>query len=250
LFNERNAANGYDLKDEIEIERTNWKYAMVETGLAMEYSEVVNLGNGLAAATANWLAEKAETGFKESLMSEALLIIPLVEYFTVNERAKGWSLTGEWHEWGEGVQNPSDVNIDLVAERDEDKVLVEFKYLKTSNDRRLIKDLVKLAFRKNADYKRLLLVAYSPSYYGKRGSNLVREITRAGRPIAFHLTKRDLLPEVESDLKIPHSLGGEEAKAVARIMTYDPSVANFGVELVGSAQKAGENVSVLSVSRV
>jgi hypothetical protein len=82
------------------------------------------------------------------------------------------------------------------------------------------------------------------------GSPLVREITCAGRPVALHLTKRDLLPEVRRDLDIPRLLTGDEGEAVARIMTYDPSLAAFAVESVGIARNSGENVSVFSVSRI
>jgi hypothetical protein len=221
----------------------------IETCSPMEHSAIVSLGNGLAAATAEWLAEKAQSGFKESLLSEALLIIPLVEYFTSQ---KEWSLSGEWHESGSNLAKPGDVNIDLVAQRGEEKVLLEFKYLKQANDQRLIKDMVKLALPKNPRYARLLLVAHSSSCQtqGQSKSALVRAIASAGRATAFHLAKRNSLVEATSDLNIKHSLSGGQGEHVSRIMTYDPSLADFAVEPVGDCRKAGENVSVVSVSRI
>jgi hypothetical protein len=186
-----------------------------------------------------------------TLLSEALLIIPLVEYFTSHEKSKEWNLTGEWHE-GSSLAKPGDVNIDLVAERGEERVLLEFKYLKQANDQRLIKDMVKLALPKNANYARLLLVAHSPSCQaqGQSRSALVRAITSAGRPAAFHLAKRDSLVEVTSDLNIQHSLSGDQGEHVSRIMTYDPSLADFTVELVTSCSKIGESVSAFSILRI
>lgn len=218
----------------------------------MEYSALLNLGNGLAAATAKWLAEKAQSGFTESLLSEALLIVPLVEYFNGRERPNEWMLKGEWNECGISLAKPGDVNLDLVAERGAKKVLLEFKYLKQANDQRLIKDMVKLALPKNASYARLLLVAHSRNCraQGQSKSALVRALTLAARPAAFHLTKRNSLAEITSDLNVKHSLSGDEGAHVLRIMTYDPSLADFAVELVGACLNAGENVSVFSVSRL
>lgn len=225
----------------------------METPSLKEHSTIVNLGRGLAVATAEWLAAKAQSGFTESLMSEALLIIPLVEYFAEHEKSKGWNLTGESPELGRGLAKPGDVNIDLVAERGEEKVLLEFKYLKKASDQRLIKDMVKLAFPKSVNHVRLLLVAHSPSCLaqGQSKSPLVRAITSAGRPAAFHLAKQDSLVEVRSELNIEkHPLSGDEGKHVSRIMSYDPSLADFVVEPVGACRNAGENVSVFSVSRI
>lgn len=218
----------------------------------MEYSALLNLGNGLAAATAKWLAEKAQSGFTESLLSEALLIVPLVEFFNGRETSNEWMLKGEWNECGTSLAKPGDVNLDLVAERGAEKVLIEFKYLKQANDQRLIKDMVKLALPKNASYARLLLVAHSPScqILGQSKSALVRAVASAGRPAAFRLAKRNSLVEVASDLNIKHSLSGDQGEHVSRIMTYDPSLADFAVEPVGGCRNAGENVSVFSVSRI
>jgi hypothetical protein len=169
-----------------------------------------------------------------------------------NDRSKLWRLSGEWSESGTNLANRGDVNIDLVAEHGVEKVLVEFKYLKTASDQRLIKDMVKLALPKNANYARLLLVAHSPTYQdqGKSKSTLLRAITSAGRPVAFNLTNRDFLTEVKSDLNIIHSLSGKEGEHVARIMSYDPSVAVFVVELVANCSKARENALVFSISRM
>ncbi|MBR0797975.1 hypothetical protein JQ615_21530 [Bradyrhizobium jicamae] len=224
----------------------------METPSFVEHSKIVNLGSALAMATAEWLAAKAQSGFTESLMSEALLIIPLVEYFTGHGKSTGWNLTGESPELGHGLAKPGDVNIDLVAERGEEKVLLEFKYLKKVGDQRLIKDMVKLAFPKGVNYARLLLVAHSASCqaHGQSKSPLVRAITSADRPAAFQLAKQDSLAKVRSDLDIGHSLTGDEEKHVSRIMSYDPSLADFVVGTVGDCRNAGENVSVFSVSRL
>jgi hypothetical protein len=150
-----------------------------------------------------------------------------------------------------GLAKPGDVNIDLVAERGDEKVLLEFKYLKKASDQRLIKDMIKLAFPKGVNYARLLLIAHSSSCQaqGQSKSPLVRAIASAGRPTAFHLAKESSL-EVRSDLNIEHSLTGDEGKHVSRIMSYDPSLADFVVEPVGGCRNAGENVSVFSVSRI
>ncbi|WP_354256697.1 hypothetical protein [Bradyrhizobium sp. F1.13.3] len=218
----------------------------------MEHSTIVHLGNELAAASAEWLAAKVQSGFKESLLSEALLIVPLVEYFATRATSTEWCLTGEWHESGTSLAKAGDVNIDLVAEHEGEKVLLEFKYLKRANDQRLIKDFVKLALPKNASYTRLLLVAHSPScqHQGESKSALVRSLISAGRKIVFHLAQRDSLPELTSDLNIKHSLTGAEGEHVSRIMSYDSSVADFAVQHIATCPQAEENVSVFSVSRV
>lgn len=224
----------------------------METRSATQHLALANLASGLAAATAEWLAEKAQLGLNESLLSEAMLIIPLVAYFTDHDRSKAWNLIGEWSESGTSLAKAGDVNIDLVAEHGAEKVLLEFKYLKRTNDQRLVKDFVKLVLPKNACYTRLLLVAHSPRCHlqGDSKSTLVRALASAGRKAAFHLSPRGSLPELTSDLSIKHSLSGIEGKDIRRIMNYDPSIADFAVELVGSCHKAGENVTVFSISRI
>lgn len=216
-------------------------------------SDLLDLARGLATATANWLAERTHSGFTESLSNEALLIIPMVEYFMSPQRSKKWDLKGEWHELGISLAKAGDVNIDLVAEHQAEKILLEFKYLKKANDQRLIKDFVKLALPKNADYTRLLLIAHSQNGHnqGQSKSQLVQAITSAGGRAAFHLTMRDSLPEITSDLNKKHSLTvGGEGPNVSKIMKYDPSLSDFAVELVANCRKVGENVSVFSVSRI
>lgn len=221
----------------------------------MQQSELLELASELATATADWLAERTHSGFTESLLNEALLIIPMVEYFMSPQRLKKWDLKGEWHELGISLAKAGDVNIDLVAEHQAERILLEFKFLKKTNDQRLIKDFVKLALPKNATYSRLLVIAHSSSGHiqGRSKSQLLQAII-ARQKVEFHLTLRDSLPEITSDLtqktqKHPLTVGGEGLN-ISRIMQYDPSLSDFAVELVANCSKAQENVAIFSVSRV
>ena len=104
----------------------------------------------LARATAHWLAYKRLSGF-DPMFSEALLIIPIGEYFL----GKGWNITAEKDcqaILGEGKRGY--VNYDVFAEKKDqatrrplEAVLLEMKFFKkgSSNHSRLITDFVKLA---------------------------------------------------------------------------------------------------------
>jgi len=140
-----------------------------------------------------------------------------------------------------------------VAERDEEKVLIEFKYLKKATDQRLIKDMIKLALSSNPSHTRLLLVAHSPvcQNRGQSRSTLVRALASAGQPTNFRLTQcASQVVEVVRDQRIKLFLTSEEGKHASRIMTYDPLLTSFAAEHVASCQNASENVSVFSVSRI
>jgi hypothetical protein len=192
--------------------------------------------------------DEGNSGFDESLLNEALLIIPTVEYFKSLANSPEWKLRGEWHEPGKSL-----VNIDLIAEHAAGIIFLEFKYLKNANDQRLIRDFVKLASADSAGYTRLLLVAHSPSgHFGDQSkSELVKTISSAGRPTAFRLTKREAVLEVTSDLNIrKHPLTGKVQESVCKIMKDDPLLSAFTVELAGNCRRAKQNVSVFLILRV
>jgi len=216
----------------------------------MDQSKVINLGKGLGAATASWLAERTQSGFGESLLSEALLAIPLFEFLRRDPR---WRISGEWCDWRLEGLNKGDVNVDLYAESETERLFMEFKFLKEKslNDQRLIKDMVKLALPNRPEDVRLLVVAHPPSCQTKQQSksNLLREIDATGKPIKFHLTRRDgVAPLVKSCLRT-HSLSGEMGEHVDRIVRCDAGAADFVVERVASERDAEFLVSVYSILR-
>ncbi|TQF29755.1 hypothetical protein [Bradyrhizobium sp. UNPA324] len=216
----------------------------------MDRSEIINLGKSLGATTTSWLAERARSGFDESLLSEALLVIPLFEFLRRDPR---WRISGEWCEWKLAGLNRGDVNIDLYAEGKAEKLFLEFKLLKEKNlnDQRLIKDMVKLALPKRPEDIRLLVVAHPPSGQTKQlsKSTLLREIDAAGKPIKFHLTRRDgVAPLVNSDRRT-HALSDKEGRHVDRIIRCDPDAAKFVVEHIASERDSEFLASVYSISR-
>jgi hypothetical protein len=215
----------------------------------MDQSEIINLGKSLGAATTSWLAERTRSGFDESLLSEAFLVIPLFEFLRRDPR---WRISGEWCEWNLAGLNRGDVNIDLYAESKTEKLFVEFKLLKEKNlnDQRLIKDMVKLALPNRPEDVRLLVVAHPPSGQTKQQSKstLLREIDAAEKPIKFHLTMRDGdAPLVNSDRKT-HALA-DKMGHVDRIIRCDPGAAEFVVERIASERDPEFLVSVYSISR-
>ncbi|MEZ2144802.1 hypothetical protein AAE026_21285 [Bradyrhizobium sp. DN5] len=217
----------------------------------MDQSEIINLGKSLAAATTGWLAEKASSGFDESLLSEAMLAIPLFESL---RRGLSWRISGEWCEWNLEGLNRGDVNIDLYAESKTEKLFVEFKLLKEKNlnDQRLIKDMMKLALPDSPEFGRLLVTAHPPSGQTEQQSKstLLRGIDVARRPIKFNLTRRDgVAPLVISDLG-PHPLSGKMGEHVDRIIRCDPDAAKFVVEHIASQRDSEFLVSVYSISRI
>lgn len=216
----------------------------------MDRSEIINLGKSLAAATTGWLAERARSGFDESLLSEALLVVPLFEFL---RRDPCWRISGEWCDWKLAGLNKGDVNIDLYAEGKTEKLFVEFKFLKKKNlnDQRLIKDMVKLALPTRPEDVRLLLVAHPPSGQTKQQSKstLLREIDAAGKLVKFNLTRRDgLAPLVNSDRRT-HALSDEAGKHVDRIIRCDPDAGRFVVEHIVSERDSEFLTSVYSISR-
>ncbi|MHC2664584.1 hypothetical protein ACMA5K_33910 [Bradyrhizobium diazoefficiens] len=228
----------------------------------MNRLEVARIGEELANATADWLAERSREGFSVSLLNEALLVIPIFYYFK-QPSWKDCSLRGEWGDWGRPDIRPGDVNIDFVAEYGEDKLLLEFKYLKKSNDSRLIKDVVKLALATDPKFARLLLVAHSNDHHvdGQSKSELLKHLLSAKRAVTFKLdqiivTKKDKemrLATVTSDLDTPakrHILSEKDGEAVAKIMNFEPRTTAFSVEHIYSCAKDKPLVTVLSVTRL
>lgn len=112
---------------------------------------------GLAHATAHWLAYRGLSGF-EKLFSEALLMIPVAEYLL----GHGYDVDAERDAHKVcGIGNPGEANFDIAAEKGIEKLLLEMKYLKTSGEQRIIKDLIKLALPHRAPhYERLFLIGY------------------------------------------------------------------------------------------
>lgn len=214
----------------------------------MQQSKHIALADDLASRTANWLAEKAswQSSDLQDLLTELLLIIPIIEYF--KSSSKKWKLKGEWHD------GTSLVNIDLKAKHLEETIFIELKFLKKVSDQRLIKDFVKLASIKEVGSTRLLLIAHSPDGHvnNQSKSTLLRAIVASARQVAFRVTKSDaLVLEIKSDLNTNavHPLSGEQANGVAKIMKNDTSL-DFAVTLAATCNHAGENVYVLSISRV
>src|SRR3546814_10158622 len=79
---------------------------------------------------------------EETLMSEALLMIPVVDYLL---REKWNRLIGEWSLDASGQDVPKGaVNFDLYAENASDMALIEWQYIKKNSNQRLIVDFVKL----------------------------------------------------------------------------------------------------------
>lgn len=216
----------------------------------MEHSKVIDLGRGLGAAAASWLGERTRSGFGESLLSEALLAIPLFDFLSRDSR---WRISGEWCDWKLEGLNKGDVNIDLYAESETERLFVEFKFLKEKslNDQRLIKDMVKLALPSRPEDVCLLVVAHPPSCQTneRSKSTLLREIDATEKPIKFRLTRRDgVAPLVTSDLKT-HSLSEEMGKHIDRIIRCDARAAGFVVSHVASERDTKFLVSVYSILR-
>jgi hypothetical protein len=118
---------------------------------------------GLAEATAHWLAYKQLSGF-ESLLSEALLMIPVAEYLIEH----GYHVAAEQDtkRLDFGFGEPGEANYDIAAKKGDDRLLLEMKYLKKSEDQRIIKDFIKLALPpQDSKYERLFLIGY---HSGKR----------------------------------------------------------------------------------
>jgi hypothetical protein len=216
----------------------------------METSELQELASGLAKAAAEWLANRATMGFKESLLSEGLLIIPAVEHFL--STSDNWTLDGEWKLLDAGTAKPGDVNIDLFAKNnDSGAVLLELKYLKRTSDQRLIKDLVKLAIPPHANYHRLLLIAHSRSghFEGKSKSTLVQAIIDNGSTVIFHLPKQGSPSVTTSDPNIHRVLTGEGLREVERIMSYDLSLRSLYVAHAATHTCGEECVTLFSIRR-
>jgi len=213
--------------------------------MGVQQSGHMALASELATVTADWLAEKAswQSDGSQDLLTESLLIIPIVEYFKIS--SKKWELKGEWHD------GTSLVNIDLRAKHLGETIFIELKYLKKASDQRLIKDLVKLASLKDIGSVRLLLIAHSPNGHMKNQSNsrLVQAIAASGRQVAFSVTRSDALVAIKSDLNAIHTLTGEQATGVVKILNNDASL-DFTVKLAASCSHARENVYVFLISRV
>src|SRR3546814_16905995 len=94
---------------------------------------------------------------EETLMSEALLMIPVVDYLL---REKWNRLIGEWSLDASGQDVPKGaVNFDLYAENASDMALIEWKYIKKNSNQRLIVDFVKLAMQGSAFNVSFLMAA-------------------------------------------------------------------------------------------
>ncbi|WFU25127.1 hypothetical protein QA649_02435 [Bradyrhizobium sp. CB1717] len=215
----------------------------------MDRVDIQELAAALAKATAEWLAEKASLGFEQSLFAEALLMVPVGEFFIRHHGADRWKLQGEWYDVNDAKHGT--INFDLLAESKGQRLLVEFKYLKKQNDSRLLKDFVKLAPPRHEDYSRLLLVAeYTIGRIGYQSkSALINEICAAGGKIEFQVCNEGNVPSVSSGLKAKHSLYADDAKDVGRIVR-DHAVSRFTAEEAGSHRTSGQFVSVFSIGRV
>src|SRR3546814_20677073 len=105
---------------------------------------------------------------EETLMSEALLMIPVVDYLL---REKWNRLIGEWSLDASGQDVPKGaVNFDLYAENASDMALIEWKYIKKNRNQRLIVAFVKLALPGRSFNVRFLLAA------NRKKSNMLKAI--------------------------------------------------------------------------
>ncbi len=118
----------------------------------------------LGDAISNWLEYKRICGF-EKLLSEALLVTPISEYLV----GKGWDVSAErdYRTIFNRANGAGYFNYDVDAERSEDRLLIEVKYLKVAKGRdvgpaiateRIFEDIAKLAFP-SSECRRLLIVA-------------------------------------------------------------------------------------------
>ena len=198
----------------------------------------------LANAIAHWLANKRLSGFG-NIFSEALLVIPIAEFLL----SAGYKIYAEQDSQKTfDIGGFGNVNYDLVANRQSDKVIFELKFLKKVNNQRLITDFVKLAVsndKGNFTWSRLLVIAHSDS--GKSNSGLINKIGNTKRH-TFKVSFMSDIVEVMCDDNI-ESITGSEKKRIAKILERDTSLKNFVVERSAISNEGNENVVIFSVYR-
>lgn len=150
------------------------------------------------------------------------------------------------------------VNYDIQAERGTDSVLIELKYLKKSNDQRIIRDLIKLALpSRDHNYHRLFLIAFDSE---KVVSELMRKFERSRRSI--FRTGFGSEGKGGSEVAVQADFGegfrdqafsSYRAKAKEWLnwkSVHDDSGLSFTVECIGTQTEGSERVTALMVDRV
>lgn len=127
------------------------------------------LAANVATAVAKHLSNWKSLGL-ENVFGESVLILAAAQYLKEN---KGFQIKAEvpaCELFPKLGTKPGEVNYDLLATKDSHKIIWEMKFLKKSNDQRIIYDLVKLALPDAAsNYQRLFLIACT----GENKSKLV-----------------------------------------------------------------------------
>jgi hypothetical protein len=211
-------------------------------------SSIEGIGQGLTKAVADWLAERKENWGKqheESLMGEALLMVPVVDHLIKVEKWK--TLAGEhapYKGYGDGVDGGA-ANFDLYAGNGSHKVLIEWKYIKKRNDQRIIKDFVKLALPGSDFSVRFMLVV------NWRRSSLLGNLVGEGGEgekgrATFNLTHSPCLKITSRLCEKGHSITGREKNGIEKILRLDSSLRSFSVEKMSEVG----DVSIFAVSRV
>lgn len=110
----------------------------------------------LTDAIAHWLAFKRRAGF-QGLINEAAFVMPVAEFLF----GHGWKVCAE-RDYNEQFQSVPKGHLyyDLIGKNQSHKFILETKFFKVSNHKRLLTDLLRLALPSESGWNRYLLVVW------------------------------------------------------------------------------------------